>query len=440
LIQFLGFTVFALEYAVLHSMVPAFYFAGSFSDSILTFAGLMLIITVLAIFAQTIEIMPENRPASVRYVAVTTILVLSILMGILLVLTIATVSLIQTVLTIFLPIQTVTIAMQMIGVGFLSIVGLLLIIGGIVSYFLIDLLYRPLERLEAQIQDVSEPGITAYEEPRHLLFIELQSLSDNFHLLVERIKRISYELRKVRSQKTRRRKTAPTTRPEKDQYSELLTYRITDSSKEILGNAEALLESFKDDPRTSKYIQSIIDEARQIQRMLSSVQMLRQIKAEQVPELSRVDMCKTLKTVFDKIKAQYSQRDLSFPSKLPRFGCKVMANLLLQDLITNLLQYLIERNPHNKVVIEVEVNEITWAALSYWQVTFTDKGNVIPDEEKDVLFRRDLLPARELPISILLAEVLAASFKGKIEVRNRIPGDRRYGTIFILRSPSAPQG
>ncbi|MFX1474658.1 MAG: ATP-binding protein [Promethearchaeota archaeon] len=438
LIQFIGLTVFAFQYGFLHSTVPAFYFAGSVSDSILAFADLMFIITVLAIFAQTIEIMPESRPASVRYVAVTTILILSVLMGILLMLAIATVSLVQTVLTIFLPLETVTIAVQMIGIGFLSIVGILLVIAGIVSFFLIGLLFRPLEELEEQIRDVSEPGITAYEEPRHLLFIELQSLSDNFRLLVERMKRIRFELRKARSEKPRRRSPS-TTIAEKDQYSELLAYRVTDSSREILGSAEALRESFKDDPRTSTYIQEIIEKATQIQKTISSVQMLRQIKAEQVPELSRIDMCKALKNVIDKITVQYSQRELSFPLKLPRFGCKVLANLLLQDLLTNLLQYLIERNPHNKVVIEVEANEITWAAVQYWQVTFTDKGNVIPDEEKDVLFRRDLLPARELPLSLLLAEVIADSLKGKIEVSNRIPGDRRYGTVFILRIPSATQ-
>jgi signal transduction histidine kinase len=221
-----------------------------------------------------------------------------------------------------------------------------------------------------------------------------------------------------------------------DQYSDLLASQVEEGSKEIIGNAETLAEALKDDPRAREYLLNVIKEAKRIQRILSAVQTIRQIKAGQVPTFSRIDLCQILDRSIEEIKQRFNQRELLFPSTLPRTGCKVMANLQLQDLLTNLLDYMVEHNPHTTVTIEVAAKEITWAAESYWQVSFTDKENVIPDEDKDLLFRRDLRPARELPLTILLAEVIAESIKGKIEVTNRIPGDRRHGTVFLVRIPS----
>ncbi len=439
-IQFLAYTHFAFQYGFLHSMVPVFYLAGSVSDSLLLLSNLMFLVTALAIFAQTIENMPEHRPASVRYTAVATILIISLLMGILLILIITAVSLIQGVLLIFLPLGDAAIAMQIIGIGFFSLVGILLVFGGAVSFFLFGLMFRPLEKLEEQVLDVSEPGITAYEEPRHLLFTELQSLSDNYRLLIERMKRIRFELNKAKQARRVRRSSKPGVISERDQYDELLVSQVMERSQEIQGNAEALTEMLKDDPRASEYVLGVTKEAKWIQRLISSVLKIRQIGSNQAPELSRVDMCRILSKVTEEVKEHFNQRELTIPSKLPRSGCYVLANLLLHDLFTNLLHYMIEKNPHNKVTIEVAAKEITWAAVTYWQVTFSDEGNVIPDEEKDLLFRRDLRPAKDSPLTLLLVEKIAASFKGKVEVSNRIPGDRRYGTVFILRIPSVKLG
>lgn len=436
-LQLFARSAFALNYAFLHQQVPLFYYAGSAADALLFFSGLILLTAVLALLAHTVESFPAHRPASIRLSTMTVIVSSSLILALILTVDLASLALASQVMGSLLPAQDTSLALQTFGGGLMLIVVLTLLVGGGAAAAMGNLLMKPLEGLNRQVLAVTEPGMTAYREPPALIFTELQSLSDSFGRLVDRINRIIAELRSVRPEGWMERGAS---RPV-DFYIDLLSHEIRNYSQVILSNMELMGrlagqgEGAKD--QMAHCMTAVTEAVDKIRDILGQVQTLRRLEREGTPDLVDTDLIQGLSKAVQMVKSLYPQRRVRVEMDLPSEPCYVLANALLEDLFVNLLRNAVDNDPHEEVVIEVAVRPLHEQGVDYWQTTITDRGLGIPDEEKDTLFLRDQRGARRRGLGLLLVATLVEAYRGKIRVENRVPGDHRYGTVFTVLLPRA---
>jgi signal transduction histidine kinase len=88
---------------------------------------------------------------------------------------------------------------------------------------------------------------------------------------------------------------------------------------------------------------------------------------------------------------------------------------------------------------EVLANDESQIEKHYYKIAFTDHGRGIPDQVKPRVFTRYLETVRGsgLGLSIVYALVVDR-YSGKVEVRNRVEGDYRQGTVIEVWLHKAP--
>jgi signal transduction histidine kinase len=119
-------------------------------------------------------------------------------------------------------------------------------------------------------------------------------------------------------------------------------------------------------------------------------------------------------------------------------GYVVNANELLYDLFSNLVGNAIK---HSKAhpIIDINIKSANESGRDYYRVTIDDQGPGIPDELKAIIFERKLtgdIKSKGSGIGLLMAKTLTDSYKGRIWVEDRIPGDSAKGSRFVVMLPA----
>ncbi|HMK45997.1 MAG TPA: PAS domain-containing sensor histidine kinase [Methanocella sp.] len=118
--------------------------------------------------------------------------------------------------------------------------------------------------------------------------------------------------------------------------------------------------------------------------------------------------------------------------------CYVKANELLKDVFTNLVDNAIKHSS-GPVRVDIKLAEDYIAGRKYCKVVIEDDGPGIPDKMKLELF--DLRQLGEVRISgkglgLYIVRTLVNDYRGLVWVENRIPGDYRKGSKFIVMLPA----
>ncbi len=436
LILIVGYTVFAFQYASSYALTSAFFYSGSFSDVILLFGIFSFLIAILTIFTETLEKTATVRPLSIKYPVVTRIvLVLSLVVVLTLIGTVA-ITITGRVLLVFLSPPDVTGALQSISGGLGIGIIVLLLVSGSAAFYLSRLLFRPLEGLEAETSAVTEPGIITYSEPPALLFTELQEVSDSYASLVEELGRVRAELRRFTITEQILRKPSTSQLTKLDYYLSILSNSITNRIQSILSLTElGRLATTSEDHK--HFFGRIQVEVNEIEDMMKSIQLLRLIDAQALPEFSRIDLCTTITTVISELQELVPESSSQINLSLPEQKCQVLANDYLGQIFQPLLRLILEQDVGGTATIDVAFSKITEFEIEYWQTEIAHPKWVLSDVEKVLLFRSDTEQPQKAMPNLLVVPALIDYFRGKFYVKNIVLDDPRYGTVFQILIPSA---
>ena len=117
-------------------------------------------------------------------------------------------------------------------------------------------------------------------------------------------------------------------------------------------------------------------------------------------------------------------------------GMKVLGNELLIDIFDNLLNNAVKYNDNDDAVkAEVYISKINENGTLYIKFEFKDYGMGVTDEKKGYLFERSYsrdISQRGMGMGLSLVKKIVDKYGGKIWVENRIEGDYRKGSNFVL--------
>ncbi len=244
----------------------------------------------------------------------------------------------------------------------------------------------------------------------------LASLSlhdDNKHIVV--VLRNITNLRRIESQKRAADRIASL-------YLDLLGHDIRNHLQAILITAE-LLESIANCEDAKALINTIVEEVRKCNEIISSVQTTD--KFLQAP-LQEVDINSILVRCMEEIAT--NNPHVTIESHILVADAKVMADSFLHMLFLNILDNAVKHNPRPNPRIWLSLSELR----NGYEVTISDDGPGIPDEQKRVLFDPS---ARLSGVGLHQAIQIIEKYGGDIEILDRVQGDYTQGATFRIWLP-----
>jgi len=227
-------------------------------------------------------------------------------------------------------------------------------------------------------------------------------------------------------------------------YVDLMGHDINNMNQIGMGYLELALRALDLEgslgPQYRTFIEKPYEAFKGSSQLIDNVVKLRQAKARYI-QMEVVDLGRIL----DEAKARYSLipgRSITINthySHVRRYP--VMANVLLADVFSNLIGNSIKHS-EGHLTIDIRLSSRAEADGQYYLVTIEDNGPGIPDDMKAGMFtrfHRGRTKAKGTGLGLFLVKMLVESFSGKIRVENRVPGDFRKGSKFVVMLRAADE-
>lgn len=191
------------------------------------------------------------------------------------------------------------------------------------------------------------------------------------------------------------------------------------------GKLEARHMSLLDKPIESLNNSSkLIDNVKKLQKEKSGTLAVR--------EMEMGEMLRGVKKQFENVPG----RDITVEYRQAG-DCRVMANDLLQEVFTNLTGNAIKHS-QGPLNVDILLSRVEEGDKCYCKVVVEDNGPGIPDSVKARIFScfEPGGPPRGKGLGLYLARTLVDDHNGTIRVEDRVPGDHRQGSRFIVLLPA----
>ncbi len=230
-------------------------------------------------------------------------------------------------------------------------------------------------------------------------------------------------------------------RAEAEIYLDLMGHDINNMNQVATGYAEMALqkldsgEALNDGDRY--LLTKTMDMLNTSSMLIENVGKIRRIKTGElnVEEIDLAEMIAELRSTHfrapgRKVDIHYTVSD----------DCVIRANGLIRDIFYNLIGNAIKHSDSASVKVDVDVGCVDAGGSRCCRISVADNGPGISDEIKAKLFKRFERGATKTAgkgLGLYLVKTLAERFNGKVWVEDRVPGDRRQGSRFVVLLPAA---
>jgi PAS domain S-box-containing protein len=236
-------------------------------------------------------------------------------------------------------------------------------------------------------------------------------------------------------------------RAQAELYLDLMSHDINNMNMVAMGKIELLKGAVAGDEKALALLDGALDMLRSSSQLIENVRKIQ--KAEQGGlETEIVDLCDVLEDVKKKYSAMPG-RDIAIRIRYEKSnGCLVLASRLIEDVFSNLVGNSIKHaDPGKPVVIDIGLSMTCQDRDRFYRITIEDNGPGIPGDMKGRLFSRlgkGKSKTAGRGLGLYLVRKLVKDFGGKVRVEDRVGGDFRQGSRFVVLLPAAepvlPQG
>ena len=218
-------------------------------------------------------------------------------------------------------------------------------------------------------------------------------------------------------------------------YLDILSHDINNLNQAIISSNELLLLESEVSDKTKKYTSTSLSQARAMSDLITNVQRLSSINTEGI-EKKKVDIYIALNESITRINHIYPDQTIEVSHSLKESEVLVAGNELLQDVIDNLFTNSVKFNRSDK--IKIDINYLKSKDGKCWRLEFADNGPGIPDEMKEVIFKR--LERGEESIhgsglGLAIVNEVVNRIGGRVWVEDKVEGDFSKGSNFVVMLP-----
>ncbi|MGA9140955.1 MAG: HAMP domain-containing sensor histidine kinase [Methanocella sp.] len=218
-------------------------------------------------------------------------------------------------------------------------------------------------------------------------------------------------------------------------YVDIMGHDINNMDQAIMGYLEMVSDRVPADSVEKEYIARSIEMVEKSSRLIDNVKKLQRINAGDVPA-QKVDLGKLLSEVSGKYPGT-RDRDIKINCSCAT-GCTVMANSLIKDVFTNIIDNAIKHSM-GPLTVNVLLDRIRENSQDYCRVAIEDNGPGLPDAMKKKLtqdIENSDIKAERRGLGVYLVKTLVGRLGGRIRIEDRVPGDYSKGGKFVIMLPA----
>jgi signal transduction histidine kinase len=289
-----------------------------------------------------------------------------------------------------------------------------------IGYVVADYLTSPITQLSGTIRQISSGSYGVRAEIKRS--DEIGELAQAFNTMMDKLQQAE--------------KAREDAKEQAELYVDLLSHDINNINQVALGYTELTLDAMERGDCDPSLLEKTKEMLYNSSALIDNVRKIQKIKAGVLkPELIG------LETLIKDTIADYplvAGREVNINYHIAQ-DCNVMASELLKDVFSNLIGNAIKHST-GPLTIDIEVKKIVKDNNEYCIATVSDNGPGIPDEKKKVLFTRFTRGATKAAgtgLGLYIVRSLVESFKGRVWIEDRIPGDHRKGSRFVVMLPAS---
>ena len=172
---------------------------------------------------------------------------------------------------------------------------------------------------------------------------------------------------------------------------------------------------------------------------MSNVRKLSKVEESEI-SIQSVNIYKYINESISIIQKSFQQREVNIQIEPLKDKLYVKANELLLDVIENILINAVKYNENPKIEITIKVSKEKSNGENHIKIEFLDNGIGIEDSRKPIIFRnghRIQKGGKGMGLGLSLVKKIIKSYDGQLWVEDRIKGDYKKGSNFILMIPEA---
>lgn len=225
-------------------------------------------------------------------------------------------------------------------------------------------------------------------------------------------------------------------------YKDIFTHDINNILQNILTSLE-LTKLYSNDPDRRKDFREVTnliqEQVIRGKNLVENVQKLSEVE-EKGWVLSSIDALNILERSIQVIKESFPHKVLKIEIQSTQDEFFVNADESLVTVFENILSNAIKHNNNPKKEILIKISKYDLLEDKLVKFEFLDNGNGIPDSMKDTIFIREYKKS-EVPsgigLGLLLIKRLIEIYNGEVKVEDRIKGDYKQGSNFVILIPEA---
>ena len=220
-------------------------------------------------------------------------------------------------------------------------------------------------------------------------------------------------------------------------YRDIFAHDINNMLQNIQSSAE-LSSLYLNNPEklhTLKELSEIIIE--QIERgkkLIENVRKITRIDESEV-KLEKIEASRLLKNAVEYLKNSFQSRTIHISINPSDDKFYVLADNLLLDIFENILINAVRHNNKSTITINIDISTDQSKDIDYIKMEFKDNAIGISDYRKKSIFdkgKRKGQTSKGMGLGLSLVKKILESYKGDIWVEDRIKGDYKQGSNFII--------
>ena len=223
-------------------------------------------------------------------------------------------------------------------------------------------------------------------------------------------------------------------------YKDLFAHDINNILQNILSSSELCKyysNKINSEEKSRELLETIENQVKRGTTLVSNVRKLSKIEETEI-KTQQTNVNKVLKKVIDSLKNSYPSKKMDI--KIEAQGNKqyVLANELLFDVFENILNNAVKYNENLMVEIIIKKSETHKNGENYLKIEFIDNGMGIEDVRKELIFKRAYMEGKSVSgmgLGLSLVKRIIDSYNGYIWVEDRVIGDYKKGSNFVILIP-----
>ncbi|MFX1276719.1 MAG: PAS domain S-box protein [Promethearchaeota archaeon] len=224
-------------------------------------------------------------------------------------------------------------------------------------------------------------------------------------------------------------------------YKDLFTHDMKNIMQAINSSLEIYEYILRDEMRYAqdkKLLDNIHSQIDRGAHLINNIKRYSDLESFELP-LIKLNIYKIIQSEISIIQNLIKNQKI-FIELLPREDPEFfsLGNELIHEIFENILQNSIIHNENEKIIISILIFKILKEQKSYIRIEISDNGRGIEDSRKNIVFNRAYNQDKSkigMGLGLSLVKLIIEKFDGEIWIEDKVPGDYKQGSRFIILLP-----